>query len=172
MYGITFGNEKVQKWITSLLFSVICSIFLTQPIQVIITTIFPVSVLRRKTELGQEKMKEDQKFDASATVNDHLDYIEKLRPECQNALGSIENHDQSRNNSVRERKIRDILKKLVLHALFMTALFIVSYSSRNNNTFPYQNLLTRILVNDKPLNDQAVMFKNVIYLLFLLLLGD
>ena len=33
--GIEFGDEKVQKWLTSLLTSFFSSIFLTQPIQVI-----------------------------------------------------------------------------------------------------------------------------------------
>ena len=32
--GITFGQEKVSKWLTSLVFSVVSSILLTQPLQV------------------------------------------------------------------------------------------------------------------------------------------
>jgi hypothetical protein len=32
--GITFGDEKVQKWLTSFISSIISSIFLTQPIKV------------------------------------------------------------------------------------------------------------------------------------------
>ena len=32
--GITFGNDKVQKWLTSILISVFTSILLTQPIKV------------------------------------------------------------------------------------------------------------------------------------------
>jgi polycystin 1L2 len=34
--GITFGNEKCESWLTSLIISFLTSIFLTQPIQVIL----------------------------------------------------------------------------------------------------------------------------------------
>ena len=33
--GISFGNEKVQKWLTSLLVSFLTSVLLTQPLQVL-----------------------------------------------------------------------------------------------------------------------------------------
>ena len=32
--GITFGDDKCRKWLTSFLFSILTSIFLTQPVQV------------------------------------------------------------------------------------------------------------------------------------------
>jgi hypothetical protein len=162
LYGITFGNEKVQKWITSQTISVLSNVFFTQPMQVIITTIITVSICRRKTELGQEKMKEDQKFDASATVNDHLDLKEEIRPALPKTSGRVKNYDQSRSNSIKERKIRDALKKLVLHGIFMAVLFIVAYSSRNIYAFQYQNSLSQLLINDKPDSDQITSFNYVI----------
>ena len=33
--GIEFGDEKVQKWLSAIIVSLICSILLTQPIKVI-----------------------------------------------------------------------------------------------------------------------------------------
>jgi hypothetical protein len=36
--GITFGDDKVSKWLTSLLISFLTSIFLTQPLQVFLST--------------------------------------------------------------------------------------------------------------------------------------
>ena len=38
--GIEFGDEKVTKWLTSLIISFLSSILLTQPIQVTILTLF------------------------------------------------------------------------------------------------------------------------------------
>ena len=33
-YGVSFGDEKCKKWITSLLVSFVASIFITQPLKV------------------------------------------------------------------------------------------------------------------------------------------
>ena len=38
--GITFGNDKVEKWLTSLVISFLTSMLLTQPLQVIFFRIF------------------------------------------------------------------------------------------------------------------------------------
>ena len=44
--GIEFGDEKVQKWLTSLLISFFTSLLLTQPIQVM--SIFLLSCIKTK----------------------------------------------------------------------------------------------------------------------------
>lgn len=44
--GIMFGNEKVQKWITSLFISFLSSIFLTQPVKMVLLTFFIVALFR------------------------------------------------------------------------------------------------------------------------------
>jgi hypothetical protein len=43
--GITFGDDKVSKWLTSLVISFLTSIFLTQPIQVFLGSIFNKIIL-------------------------------------------------------------------------------------------------------------------------------
>jgi hypothetical protein len=43
--GITFGDDKVSKWLTSLLISLLTSIFLTQPLQVIHHLSLPQSLI-------------------------------------------------------------------------------------------------------------------------------
>ena len=59
--GIEFGNEKVEKWLTSLLISILTSIFLTQPIQVICAALFFVLIFR----------KYDDKKDLETDPEDH-----------------------------------------------------------------------------------------------------
>jgi hypothetical protein len=44
--GISFGDEKVEKWITTLLISFLSSIFLTQPIKMVLFTFFCVLLFR------------------------------------------------------------------------------------------------------------------------------
>ncbi len=48
--GISFGDEKVEKWISSLLISFLSSIFLTQPVKMILFTFFMVALFRSPDE--------------------------------------------------------------------------------------------------------------------------
>ena len=45
--GIEFGNDKVEKWLTSLVVSFLASIFLTQPVKTILMAFFFVIVCRK-----------------------------------------------------------------------------------------------------------------------------
>lgn len=44
--GIEFGNEKVEKWVTSLFLSFLMSIFLTQPVKMIFLTFLLVVLFK------------------------------------------------------------------------------------------------------------------------------
>jgi hypothetical protein len=48
--GITFGNEKCAKWLTSIVVSLFTSVFLTQPIQVMLLSTFLVLIFRKSND--------------------------------------------------------------------------------------------------------------------------
>lgn len=48
--GISFGDDLCRKWLTSFVISVLTSVCLTQPIQVILLSIFFVLVFRKSNE--------------------------------------------------------------------------------------------------------------------------
>jgi len=45
--GIEFGDEKVRNWLISLIISFLTGILLTQPLKVILVTLFCVALLRK-----------------------------------------------------------------------------------------------------------------------------
>jgi polycystin 1L2 len=62
--GIEFGDEKVKKWLTSLLVSFISSIFLTQPVKVFLITFFAVLVCRTSNDDNDLEFDYDDDQDA------------------------------------------------------------------------------------------------------------
>jgi hypothetical protein len=66
--GIEFGDEKVYKWLTSLIISVLSSILLTQPLQVILITFFFVLVFRKHDD--NEGLEYDHEDD-NQPINKH-----------------------------------------------------------------------------------------------------
>jgi hypothetical protein len=150
MYGITFGNTKVQKWITSVLISIVSSVFLTQPIQLILTAVFLASVFRKATDLFQDKVK-DGHIDTSATVKEDASVGDGPKFFNQSAVVGTNTTELEfiRKQRIREQKLKGIIKRLVVHSIFLTFLFITAFSVRNTNSFNYQNALTT-LFNDYP----------------------
>jgi hypothetical protein len=148
MYGISFGNEKVQKWITSLLISVLTSIFLTQPIQVALTAIFFVSVLKKSTDLFQDKMKDknssmsNNRTEKDEDVNDET--LDRVLPK---AIGNSATLDYIRRERLRERKLRELAKRVFLHSMFLWILYVTAYSNRDLNSYRYQNALKTLMTD-------------------------
>ena len=60
--GISLGDEKVAKWLTSLVSSFISSVLLTQPIQAFIISFVLVTIFRQSDE--------DKTADANKTIKD------------------------------------------------------------------------------------------------------
>jgi hypothetical protein len=159
MYGISFGNEKVQKWITSVLVSVVSSVFLTQPIQVALTAIFFVSVFRKATEFYQDKVKDKSELQNSEKDDFESSYDESFRfgPRT---VGNTANFDYMRRQRLKERKLKEILKKLFLHSMFLWVLFVTAFSNRELNCFKYQNSLKK-LFTDTHSSDLAQSVKKI-----------
>ncbi len=159
MYGISFGNEKVQKWVTSLLVSVLSSVFITQPIQVTLTAIFFVSIFRKANDFYQEKVKDENKIDTSAAV-DELKVENPSFGSVTKEIGSTANVEYIRKERLKERKLKMIIKKLVLNSIFLWILYLTAFSNRDLNSFRYQNSLRNLIVGTYQ-TDQSVPIENV-----------
>ncbi len=72
--GITFGEEKVTKWITSLMVSFLTSLLLTQPLQVVLIAFFFVLVFRKYDD--DKDFEDDHEDDGKSSLNDNYKYYE------------------------------------------------------------------------------------------------
>jgi hypothetical protein len=141
MYGITYGNAKVQKWVTSLIVSIFSSVFLTSPIQLTLTAVFMATIFRKKTDLFQDKVKEDARIDNSVTMNENsmVNYGKSEQ--------AIPVHELVKKKRMTEKKIKETLKRVFVHAIFLTFLFITAVSVRNVNSFNYQAALQNLFID-------------------------
>lgn len=154
--GITFGDEKCSKWITSLVVSFITSIFLTQPVKVILITFFLVAVFRKSDdssdlEDGDSNEKELKKWQFN---DDNLESQNK-----DNSFNSPNlNHDeiglnQSELKEIKQKKIRlnnarKLVNELIFNLVFLSVLFFVSYTNKDVNSFNYKNSVQSLIIND------------------------
>ena len=83
--GIEFGDEKVRNWLISLIISFLTGILVTQPLKVILMTVFCVAVLRKYDD-PQSVENDPDKLDKalnSMNVNpfcfDFLFYFQKFK---------------------------------------------------------------------------------------------
>jgi hypothetical protein len=153
MYGITFGNEKVQKWVTSFVTSVFSSVFLTSPIQLTLNAVLMATIFRNKTDVFEDKVKDDTKIDNSAISHQENSVRYGLDAK------SVEVADYVKRKLLIEKKIKDILKRCLVHAIFLTFLYTTAFSVRNTNSFNYQNYLSNRFLSDV----QSVFNSNIIF---------
>lgn len=59
--GIEFGDEKVKKWITSLLLSFVMSIFVTQPLKILLVAALIVLITKKSDDDDEELNDESSK---------------------------------------------------------------------------------------------------------------
>lgn len=81
--GINLGDDQVKKWLTSFLTSIISSIFLTQPVKIVLTAFVFILICRKSNDnndLPQQYQEEDndELFERKKRMNTGLK-IENLR---------------------------------------------------------------------------------------------
>jgi hypothetical protein len=140
--GISFGNEKVGKWLTSLFTSILASVFLTKPILVALTAIFFVSVFRKGTDFYKDKVEEDKK------VIENQDKIEEIENPVLPIVGSTASLEYIRLERRQERIVKAIFKKLFLHSIFLWILYVTAFSNRDLNSYKYHSSLSKIITNN------------------------
>ncbi len=141
------------------------SVFLTQPIQVTLTAIFFVSVFRKATDLYKENtekkdIEESDNVDEQKAHSLHAGNFQRdrLLPSAEADLKEI------RLERLKQQKLKNILKKAFLHAMFLWILFITAFSNRDLNSYIYQKSLKQSIghVTNKAMNINNVSIVNLL----------
>ncbi|KAG1657693.1 Polycystic kidney disease protein 1-like 2 [Nymphon striatum] len=159
-YGITFGNEKTTKWFTSLIISILASIFLTQPVKVMLVA-FVLSLVCKNIDNESDDADEDEEQPELADDEEWLHasckYIQliTLKIYC---LWSIFNKKGEKikkpkvldlnqiNTALKQRKkemqMIEVSKEVICYIAFILLLLILSYGNRD----PSASLLNDTMV--------------------------
>jgi len=142
--GLEFGNEKVTKWVTSLVVSFFTSIFLTQPIQALGMAVILSMIFRKFTDdLGEDK------DDDGKSLNDYAKWQHvKHRQKSSYKFTSDLHHKLSQLNvkqlrEARIKRVQDIkrfryLRDIAINIAFMIFLFMLAYQINGERSYDYQ----------------------------------
>ncbi|CAM1329796.1 Uncharacterised protein at_DN1626 [Pycnogonum litorale] len=144
-YGIQFGNEKTAKWFTSLIVSTMCSIFLTQPIKVMLSAIF-LSMICKDLNYDEDDCEDDEENPELACDEAwlHTNGI-KRRPRKVNMLSAIQMQG-ARERREKEIKMYKIIREIFVYLTFLIVLLAVSYNNRDPNLGRLRRTLHDILL--------------------------
>ncbi|RNA30894.1 polycystic kidney disease 1-like 2 [Brachionus plicatilis] len=135
--GISFGDEKVTKWLTSFLVSILTSFLLTQPIQVAAITFLLVLIFRKADSLTN--------FDDSIELENHYQPSEETAPATDyHKTKNVSPCDSKRERYIRQKQAVTMLREIVFYSIFLIILFVVTYTNKDTKSFNYQQSLRNL----------------------------
>ncbi|XP_046550027.1 uncharacterized protein LOC124259855 [Haliotis rubra] len=161
-YGISFRDEKVRKWVTSMLVSFVTSIFITEPIKVFLTVLF-FSMICKKPVDDEDHRPEDEEGSRMA-------YDEELLHNQVYAYGAARPKkigykppdptvlQRARRQRLNEIKMWDIIREIVFYSFFVWILMVVSYRNRSPDSFYYKDSLEKMIIKN---NDTQQWFSEI-----------
>lgn len=162
-YGITFGDDKSKKWITSMLISFVASIFFTQPIKVILVAVL-VSLLFKKSNIDEEEGDEDEEEYVLASdeqwlhkPDEHFAKPRKIpyKPPDPEIL------ERARAERLKELEMYNVLREIAFYAVFLWLLVIIGYSYRDTNSGTMKTSLVNHFIDVSKKNIKMVDFTEV-----------
>ncbi|KAG1665079.1 Polycystic kidney disease protein 1-like 2 [Nymphon striatum] len=158
-YGITFGNEETTKWFTSLIISIFASIFLTQPIKVMLGA-FVISLICKNVDHDNDDVDEDEESPELAVDEEwlHASYKkgEKVKkPKILN-MKQINAALAERQN---EMRMAEVSREILGYIVFLLLILILSYGNRDPNASFLKNTMVNAFI--KP-GDPLLDFNKVL----------
>ena len=152
--GISLGDEKVGKWLTSFLFSIFSSFVITQPIQIAAITFLLMLIFRKADDLtdfeeNTPQLDDDQmdiEMDKNGQDTDQI----FLYFDHQKTLNSQE-LIQRKEKYQKEKKAINIIKEITCYSIFLIILFLVCYSNKDLRSFSYKENLENVFSVSKSL---------------------
>lgn len=137
--GITFGDEKVSKWLGSFISGIFSSLLITQPIQVALTTTLIVLLFRKTenftnfddTDINLNSIDESE-FDLDKKSFTYYKQIDRQKMQ------------EIKIKFLREKKAKAILREVLVYSIFLIVLFFVSYTNKDLNSYVYQNQVQKM----------------------------
>ena len=149
--GLEFGNDKVTKWVTSLVISFITSVFLTQPIQALGMAVILAIIFRKFSE-----DLEDDREDDGKSLNDYAKW-QSLKHKQKTSYKFESNYEHKisvlTTKQLKEARIKRIdeiktwryLRDIGVNIIFMIILFLLAYNINGSKSYDYQDAIGTVL---------------------------
>lgn len=144
-YSMIWGKEKSNKWITSVIVSLVQDIFFVQPLKVIIVASLLSFLFRKPPEEDRDEVDSN---DISETTNENSDLHNT--DNMSHVKGKLENpktlaglHSPldpmlvalARERKLNEKRMWNIFSQLALQLVFVFLLSVATYGSRSSDRF-------------------------------------
>lgn len=149
--GITFGNEKVNKWLTSFVVSILTSFLLTQPLQIALITTFFVYIVRKIDSLTNfVYVVDDVETLKNFSSNEFTNLEDELRI-IKHEMGSVYKIEieKLKRKMINHRRAKLAIKEILAYLIFILILYLVIYGNKNKNSFHYKNHLAKVFETEK-----------------------
>ncbi|KAF6032999.1 hypothetical protein EB796_008701 [Bugula neritina] len=151
LYSLEFGNEKTSKWLTSMLIAFLSSVFITQPIKVVIMAIiFSLLIKAPHSEEEQLNDEEDlvlsydeQYFGCDSHTSHHaVRSFEPftIRPPNEKMLAAI------RKRRLKEMNMHKVIREMIIYCLFLSILAVLSSSTQNVQSYRFKKHMEDVFI--------------------------
>ncbi|CAL1543663.1 unnamed protein product [Lymnaea stagnalis] len=165
-YGISFKDETCKKWITSLIISFFTSVFITQPVKVILTAIFLSLVIKNPGEEEDDEENDEETYpinkDDSFLHTEIQGSFAAARPK---KVGYKPPNPKElaklREIRLNEVKMWAVIREILFYSMFLWVLLIISHRNRGPDNFNYKNNMVRTFITNQNLDPDLVEFQDI-----------
>ncbi|CAF1423607.1 unnamed protein product, partial [Adineta ricciae] len=155
--GIEFGDEKTQKWLTSILSGFFSSLLLTQPLKIVSLAIVFACFCRKSNDDQEVNELLDDDY---AELKPDEEYLHSTKKKSLFTLRSASrahrlNEEEIvylRHQRLKHMQMWAIIREVVLYLCFISFLYVVIYSNRDVNAFQQVDHLRKYFLNTRQSN--------------------
>jgi len=139
-YGLTFGKEKSEGWISSMMISFWQDVLVSQPLKVFAAAMFFALVIKDPNKAEEENEQENNELNP----DEEAIHSKKQGSEEEKALRKIgfvdkppnpEKLEAARLLKVKQKEMKTIIREVIQYFVFLCVLLVIAYGSRDPMAF-------------------------------------
>ena len=146
LYGFSFGKEKSEKWITSMLVSFFQSVVVIQPFKVLLIAAFFALIIKDPNKEEEQEETSDPALNADEEFIETGAEREPRNISLQRKPPDAKKLEAARRLRLKQCEMKAIIKEIITHFLVVGIVLIVAYGNHDNRSFAMSNEVKNVLV--------------------------
>ncbi|KAK8728348.1 hypothetical protein OTU49_009244 [Cherax quadricarinatus] len=148
MYGITFGNAKTSKWVSTLILAIFSDILIIDPVKIFFMALL-LSAICKPDDVEEDDSEEDEEemelqYDEAWL---HRGGEPRKRKLMDNMV-SEEALSKLRQARLKELEMWSMLKEVISYTFFLWIFLIITYSNRDRNEYLLHENLRKAFIHE------------------------
>lgn len=150
LYGVTFGKEKSEKWLTSMLVSFFQSVVVIQPFKVLVIAAFFALIIKDPNKEEEQEEAPDPALNADEEFIETGAEREPRKISLLSKPPDAKKLEAARRLRLKQCEMKAIIKEIITHFLVVCVVLTVAYGNHDNRSFAMSNEVKNILVDGDP----------------------